>query len=500
MAAGFTRLVNEYLQCDNRYGRLDAWDWSIKNPDEETFQIAVDRSQSEELWDKHPLEQSDAIRLLAAHGHWEAAAMAICRWGLKTQIELTSERLVPEEYVAGWLDQLRQHVNSQPTPGNVMALAFAGNASDVSALHAILASNPADAELRHACIIGLEMLEDDTDDGVRLVARHFDEHRYSVTGMLTRAGTPAAWDALWHDLQNHFDHITALNLMNLSAHADEVLELTSRKLPNQSTFGDWELLRILVLRLRPELKQRLLEDRWVRDTFHREAVADEGSSWRVGSKAGAIECLAEFDPKAAYEAAAQALRTVQWHDRERYPHLLFKVDSNRAVPALLDRLDSERSGPVRYAIGRVLSGVSLTDVLVPRWESPSQKVRASACFAASWADDGVQLERPIRCCLDDSSESVINAAMDALHRLRQRNVSSELRECAASAEELVVKWRYIDDMIDCMDPGDDFQRWPEALSSVCDGLSPIVLKLIDDRLEKRRKTLHDELKKQQHEE
>ena len=66
--ARFTRLVNEYLQCDNRYGRLDAWDWSIKNPDEETFQIAVDRSQSEELWDKHPLEQSDAIRLLAAHG------------------------------------------------------------------------------------------------------------------------------------------------------------------------------------------------------------------------------------------------------------------------------------------------------------------------------------------------------------------------------------------------------------------------------------------------
>ena len=83
----------------------------------------------------------------------------------------------------------------------------------------------------------------------------------------------------------------------------------------------------------------------------------------------------------------------------------------------------------------------------------------------------------------------------------KRNVSSELRDCPQLLpEELVVKWRYIDDMIDCMDPGDDFQRWPEALSSVCDGLSPIVLKLIDDRLKKRRKTLHDELKKQQHEE
>lgn len=497
---GFTSLVNEFLQCDDRYGRDEAFDWAIKNPDSETFPVAADRAQSDELWENHPLEQNHAIRLLAVHEQWEAAAMGVCRWGLKTHVELTHDRLVPQEYSAEWLEHLREQVKTNPTPGNVMGLAFAGSTVDISTIHDILASNATDADLRHACIVGLEMLEDDTDEGVRLVARHFDNHRYSVTRMLSQAGTPAAWGALWQDLQKHFDHITALNLMNLSTHADEVLELTTRKLPNQSSFGDWDLLRILILRLRPELKQRLLENPWLRESFHRQAVAGEGSSWLVGSKAGAIECLAEFDPKAAYEAAAQALCTVQWHDRERYPYLLFKIDSKRAVTALLDHLDSEKHGSIRFAIGRVLSGVSLTDVLASRWGSPSPQVRASACFASSWADDGAQLEPSIRRCLDDSSEVVIKAAIDALNRLRQRQLASELRECVASAEGLVVKWRYLDDMIDCIDPGDDFEPWPQTLRSVCDGLSPIILKLTGDRLKKRKKKLHDELKKEKHDE
>lgn len=495
---GVTRLVNEYLQCDNRFGRLDAWEWVVKNPDDETFRLAAERSQSDELWENHPAEQNDAIELLAVHGQWEAAAIGVCRWGLKTKVNFSSTRLVPHGYSAEWLDSLRAQVKSHPTPGNAKALAFAGNASDASALHAILASNPTDTDLRHACIIGLEMLGDETDEGVRLVARHFDDHRHSVTRMLTQAATPAAWDALWHDLHNHFDHITALNLMNLSSHADRVAELTERQLPNQSKFGDWFLLRVLILRLRPEFKQRLLQNPWLRETFHREAVAAEGRSWLVGSKATAVECLAEFDAKAAFEAASQALRTVEWHDRERYPYLLLKIDPSRAVPVLLEQLESEKNGHVRYAIGRVLSEVALADVLTPRWDSPLPQVRSSACFAASWAKDGPQLEARIRICLDDRAESVIIASLDAISRLRQRQTTAELRDRMACANGLIEKWRWIDDLIDCMDPGDEFQPWPEILRSACDGLSPVVVKFANNRLKQRRKKLHDELKREKH--
>ena len=58
--------------------------------------------------------------------------MAICRWwALNAEIELTSERLVPEEYVAGWSGSTcAQHVNSASRRlGMYVALAFAGNAS-----------------------------------------------------------------------------------------------------------------------------------------------------------------------------------------------------------------------------------------------------------------------------------------------------------------------------------------------------------------------------------
>ncbi len=178
---------------------------------------------------------------------------------------------------------------------------------------------------------------------------------------------------------------------------------------------------------------------------------------------------------------------------------VFKIDSTRAVSVLLEQLDSERSGPVRYAIGRVLSGVELKDIVASRWGSPAAQVRAAACFAASWAEDGPQLETAIRCCLEDTDEAVIKAAMDALNRLGQRETASELRDCVVSAEDSVVKWRYIDDLIDWIDPGDDFQPWPETLRSVCDGLSPIVLKVTGERIKKRRKELHDELKKEEFE-
>jgi hypothetical protein len=85
--------------------------------------------------------------------------------------------------------------------------------------------------------------------------------------------------------------------------------------------------------------------------------------------------------------------------------------------------------------------------------------------------------------------------MDALDRLRQREIAIQLRDGVTSAEDYVMKWRYIDDLIDWMDPGDSFQPWPETLRSACKGLSPIVLKLTGERLKKRQEKVHDKLKK-----
>lgn len=494
---GFTLVVNEYLECDNRYGRHDALEWGVTRPNDKTFELASKVVERDELWENFPSEQNDAMRLLAAHRRWKDVAAGLIRWGLQTSLRLDDDRLVPRDYSAPWIDELRVQLKENPTPGNVMALAFVGTTFDLNEIHSIWESTDSASELAHSCVIAMEMLQDNSNHGVQLVAHQLaiSPHHYSATRMLTQAGTPAAWDAIWSDLKTQFDHINALNLINLSQHAGEVIQFVLSRLPSHVGFGDWDLLRILICELRPEHKQRLLADRWLREKFHREAVAAEGNGWFVGSKSAAIECLAEFDRDAAFEAARQSLQTPDWHDRERYPYLLFEINSARAIPLLLKHLDDEKAGHVRHAIGRVFANVDLEELLCPNFESSNAKTRVSACFAAGWARDGAVMDRLIRRCLDDLNEAVIAAAIDAIDRLRDCSICAELIERVKSSDDLALKWMYLDTLVEAIDPGDDFRPWPVELREASINLSPVVLRQISERAKQRRKKQFDELKK-----
>jgi hypothetical protein len=488
-----TDVVNGFLTCDDRYGRLDALRWAMKRPNAATFKHASERAVAEELWDGVPLEQNNAMELLAVHAQWEAVCQGIRRWGLETHLPLVDNRLAPRLLGSEAVD-LRKQVAENPTPGNVIALAFIGCEQDAARLHAVLESSDPKSKLAHACVIGLELLGDDSDRGVSLVAKQLDVQHHSATRMLSAAGTPAAWKALFEDLKVKFDHINALNLLNLSDHAAEVAKLVVEKLPHHSHFASWEFLRILVCRLRrPELKQQLLADRWLRETFHREAVAAEGNSWVTGSKASAIECLAEVKPAAAFESARRALATRESHDRERYPYLLFDIDPGRAIGVLLEQLVNEKPGRVRFAIGRVLAQVDLEGQLLPLFNSADAATRAAACFAAGWAKDAQRLEGPLRMALDDLAEPVIREAMAGLDRFQRRAICNELADRAIASKDLAVKWLYVDALVDLADPGEKFRTPPAVVRSACKDLSPLVCKFVNDRVKKRRKELHDKL-------
>jgi hypothetical protein len=496
---GFTTVVNEFLETGDRYGKHNASEWAVKRPNDATFQAAARIIKDQELWGDFPLNQSDAMKLLATHQRWHEAATGKARWGLKTSADLTEQRLVPRDFSALWVDDFRRAVREDPSSRSVVALAFCGNDADIEAIQSLLESAPPESELAHACIIGLELLGDKSDRGVKLVAQQLTKHHYSAHRMLTYAGTPAAWGALWNDLKSTFDHVTALNLLNLSSHADETAELVLERLPSHRGFGDWSLLRLLILNMPSRFKDRILGDQWLREKFHREAVASEGNSWLTGSKAAAIECLAEFDADAAFEAARQALSTAGWHDREYYPYVLMEIDQARAIPLLVDRLNAERAGQVRHAIGRSLAGVKLSEVLNPRFEDKDSKVRAGACFAAAWVSDGQEMEELLRRSLDDRDENVIREAMAAIDRLRIRSISRQLLARATSTNDIVSKWLYIDAIIDLIDPGDDFEPWPVEIRTVCQDLSPILRKYVSERVKKRRKKVFDDLKKKRHE-
>jgi hypothetical protein len=85
--------------------------------------------------------------------------------------------------------------------------------------------------------------------------------------------------------------------------------------------------------------------------------------------------------------------------------------------------------------------------------------------------------------------------MASLDRLRVREVCSELVNRAVKAPDLVSRWRFLDALVDVMDPGDEFEGLPDTLRVASESVPLLVRKELNDRLKKRRKELHDELKK-----
>lgn len=142
----------------------------------------------------------------------------------------------------------------------------------------------------------------------------------------------------------------------------------------------------------------------------------------------------------------------------------------------------------------MLSRVDLFQAIRLRFDADDAAVRANACFAASWARDGAQLSDLLTQSLDDLNEQVIAAAMAGLDRIRIRSIGADLEVRAKGSDGLTVKWMYIDAMIGIIDPGDVFRAWPEELQAACEGLSPIVLEYVHDRLKRRRSKLFDRLK------
>lgn len=498
---GFTSVINEFLGCDDRYGRHEALEWAIRHPNAATFSSARSIIASDELWGgspgSYPVEQNDAMRLLAAHGQWDGVVEGLLRWEFRTNVDLTTERLAPRDYAGPSLESLRQAIAGSPTPSCIVALGFLGGLPDIPVVQDLLYAADPTGKQAHACVIALRLLGDTSARGVELVARQLDihAHRHSALQTLMRVGTPEAWAALMRDLQNNFDHITALNLINLSQHADEAADLALDRIPTERGFGDWNLLHLFVRRLRPDFRKRIVADRWLRDKFHREAVASEGNFWLVGSKAAAIECLGEFDSLAAYDAAAHALCTPDAHDRERYPYVLNEIDSERSLTLLLDQLRCEQDFRVRYAIGRVLSNRDLKALLQSRWQSRDLKTLAASCFAAGWAKDGAHLLNELRQCLANDDEDVVRAAMDAIDRVRDREIGSELVLRAARANDVGHTMACLDAAVDVLDPGDDFAPWPAAVWEVCKSMSPLLHKAISERVKERRKELTADLKK-----
>jgi len=497
---GLTAVTNEFLVSGDQYGKHDAMKWASKRPDATTIDRLREIIRSDECWpgvgdSPYPVNQNRAMEVLAQHGYWQSVAKGLQKWGMRTSSDLKN---CPEPVVELWVDSLRQAIQSTPTPGNILALGMVGCVEDCSRIHAILDQCETDSELAHACIIALKDLGDRSDTGVAKVSQHLSikKQRYSAVGMLQNAGTPQAWAALFEDLKEHFDFVVALNLINLSEYHDTVAEIALSHIPTYQGIDGHSLLRLFLTKIRQkEVRDRILCDTRVRELFHQASADAEGRFWFTGSKANAIECMAEFAPDAAFAAACHVLGDADAHDRERFPSILMSIDRDRGIEWLVDHYSREESQLVRVAIGRALEDAISVPTVLDRMHTEAEEARIAAVELTGWAMLDNSIDVALDQVLDDRSEEVIRAAIAARQRRRDRRTVVALTRLVVEETDPVERSVYFDALIGFVDPGDDHRPLPPTLRQALQAVSDFEAKDALDRLKKRREKLHDELEK-----
>lgn len=399
---------------------------------------------------------------------------------------------------APWLERLRADIQQAPTPGNVIAIGNCGNAADCATLHVVMDSCEPESELAHACIISLENLSDRSDDGVSRVAPHLQirEHHYSATRMLTGASSALAWDALFEDIKREFDFINALNLINLSTHAEEVTELFLSQWQSYRGSDQISMLRLLIKRVRKEpYRTRILADTNIRNSIHELSTAAEGSFWFTGSKAAMVDCMVLFNPVAAFAAACRCLEDTDSHDREMYPALLMEIDKSKAIDWLVKHCAVERSASVRFAIGRALEDCDLVESVLSDMISPETAVRKAGCFLAGWSSADARVDRALIEALDDFSHDVVAEALEARRRRADREITRSLVELLEAEKDIARKGVLLDALVGVADPGGEHQALSPLLTRALDAAGPVYDSAAEKRIEKRRKKLAEKLKK-----
>lgn len=494
---GFTEVVNRFLQGESRYGRLDAIELAAKRPSEDTIRLLTMITERDETWEGHFIEQCHAAERLLDIGEWPPVIRLVRAIGVKTDSRITQfprrgYRPAPE--LAN--EARARAVTAEVAPGDLYIIGMAGQKEDAKVVREVLSTAPPESDVAHAAVLALELLEDDSEDAVKLLSGQLriQAHEFSATNALIANGTQPALDALRQHVRGRFDVAVAINLVNCMGGTPDVLVEVRRTLESElEERGWWDFAGNLELVLRyvgsNAAVSTLLESKAIREYLRSTSFAGEGSSWVTGSKAAAILCLARFDPQAAFLAAKTALSNEKWHDRERYPFILMDLDAHRATPLLLDQLVIEKAKGVIYAICRALAVDGIDDALRTRLRSSDLEQRRVACIAAGWASRTPDSESELRSLLSDRNENVAKAAAEAISRIERRKVSRQLADALMEESNQSERWLFVDCLLTMADPGDPHQKWPADGPDIGAVLSPLQISHCTDRLKKLRESV-----------
>ncbi|MGP0067881.1 MAG: hypothetical protein ACLQGP_30335 [Isosphaeraceae bacterium] len=498
--AGFTRIINRYLQAESKYKRFRGLELAFKRPDETTIKLLCEISMRDELWGDHILEQGQAMETLVYLGRWHEAVVAIIRWGLPVRMKLlyscADQGPIDDTAIAPALQAIDREASIGV--GAVLALGLGGRIDQAARIRSILSGAAPESELADACVISLGLLRDSSPEAVKLLIDQLNagQNRYGVVIGLLQSGSEPALDALIAKLHAKFNVSLAIDLLRRHYTSERAAKIIRAQLRDAPVDQLEDLLTPLV-NLEDELLTPFLEGDRIRDYLREQSFADEGSGWIVGTKAMAIRGLSKFDADAAFLAALKTLQNSGSHDREWYAYLLVEIDMSRATGSLLEQALVEEDPVVFQSMARALSAMDISETLL-RWAT-SEKVecRLAACrMAAANARGADALSSILRKLVGDPDESVAQAARGALLKQRDARAAEALLTSVLSAEAPGLRWILLDALLQVGDPGDEHQLWPAWALAVARDRPYLEREYISDRLKERRKTLADEAKKE----
>ncbi len=510
---GMTHVAHHYLSTDSSFWQLlQAIELSIIQPDDQTadllFKVAMcdkvkgQRDAVVTYGDRSPLPvaQVAAVGALVTIGRLDLALRGAVQWGLDLSRKVTAlfaDRRPTEDDLQPVQEAL--WASDGPIPGAVFALGLAREEQEVPRIHAILQASPEGSELSRACLFALNLIGDSSPATIHAFIDNLyvPENEYPSWLALFRIHTPEALASLKDRLGDFKTDRVSSNAMliaiNLLMDSDpdirqEVAEYLWTELDNKRLL----LYRVIEGELDAfaELDRQDVHE-WL------EELAFEGYWMDFGARIGAIRALAKRDRDRAFEAA-RLLPAPKAPNRADTPALLLEIGGDRALPLLRDWVEEEDSGFLLATIGEDLHLAGKLPALLGWLEDPSPRLREGACLAAEvlpWTDG---LAAILRQRLYDDAWSVRVAANQALDRIWHAREIDRLVEEIGIETDTTRRWCLLETALEGGHPGlaGPYSQQP-WVARLFEHLPLAMRQRAVDRLEKRRKKLHDDLKKRE---
>lgn len=495
----YTYAVNRFLTAESQYARLDAVHRIARRPDQESVRLLEQIVASDNRWDGEAdgasWEQNAAAEVLADIGEWESVIGLVSRFGLKTFSTITD--LARQKYrpPTSLVVPVRTRVLSALTdasPGDVMALGIGGDPADSRLLREILERCAPESDMAHACVIGLELLEDQSTESVPLLTKVLPHQPFSASNALIANGSESAIQALWKHTSTRFEVPALINVLNRFPQSDEVISKVKEMIREQVTSSEFfifahHLEELLAHIESEEIINALLANEELQEQTRHQAFADETPFWVTGSKAACIRVLARFDRESAFRVARTALRNRDLHDRDFYPYIMMSLSEHESIPELLRQLAIEQDPLVARSICYALKCDGIDEYLNTELQSSDCSLRRSACLAAGWVSQSAATENLLTILVGDHDADVVDAAATAISHLRRRAECRKLSEAIVTAENSERRWRLLECLIKIGDPGDVHGPWPREGAMFEDVLSPLQLQFATEEIKNQRK-------------